>query len=49
MPDTTGPFIAAYTITALVYVGYAFHLWRRTKRVRERLKQRGPDSSLRSE
>ena len=46
-PDTTSSYYAAYTITAIVYIGYAFYIWRRAKRVRERLKERDL-SSLRS-
>ena len=45
-PDTTSSYYAAYTITAIVYIGYAFYIWRRAKRVREQLKERDP--SLRS-
>jgi hypothetical protein len=48
MPDTSGPYIAAYIITAVVYGGYAFSIWLRAKRVREELQARKADSSRRS-
>lgn len=49
MPDTTASYYAAYTITAVVYIGYAFYIWRRATKVREQLKERTADpSSLRS-
>jgi hypothetical protein len=44
-PDTTSSYYAAYTITALVYIGYAFYIWRRAKRVRERLAAKKADPS----
>jgi hypothetical protein len=45
-PDTTSSYYAAYTITAIVYIGYSFFIWRRAKKVREQLQRRDP--SLRS-
>ncbi len=48
MPDTTGSYYAAYTITALVYIGYSFYIWRRAKTVRERLKERDPSLAPRA-
>jgi len=37
MPDTTGPFYAAYIITAVVYGGYALSIWLRAKKTREKV------------
>ena len=37
MIDTWGPFYAAYTVTAVLYAGYLFTLWRRARRLQERL------------
>ena len=37
MADTWGPYRAAYIIAALVYAAYAFSIWWRAKRARERL------------
>jgi hypothetical protein len=48
-PDTTSSYYAAYTITAIVYIGYSFFIWRRAKRVRQKLSERRKaDPSLRS-
>jgi hypothetical protein len=41
MIDTSGSFIAGYTVATLVYVVYMVTLWRRARRVRERLEKRG--------
>jgi hypothetical protein len=48
MPDTTGPYYAAYTITAIVFIGYPLYIWWRAKKVRERLAEKKADPSLRS-
>lgn len=37
MPDTTGPFYAAYIITAVVFIGYAYSIWRRAKNAEKAL------------
>jgi hypothetical protein len=37
MPDTTGPFYAAYIIAAVVYGGYALSIWLRAKKTREKV------------
>ena len=47
-PDTTSSYYAAYTITAIVYIGYAFYIWKRAKKVRQRLAEKKADPSLRS-
>jgi len=49
MADTWSSFIAAYTITPIVFAAYAFSIWRRAKKVRERAQRLKADSSLRSE
>lgn len=41
MIDTSGPFYAAYTLTAVLYGGYLFTLWRRARRLQERLNDGG--------
>lgn len=48
MPDTTGPFYAAYIITAVVFVGYGFSIWRREKKAREALAALDDRASRRS-
>lgn len=40
-PDTSAYFHAAYIVAAVLYTGYALTLWRRARRVRERLRQSG--------
>lgn len=40
-PDTSAYFHAAYVVAAVLYAGYTFTLWRRAKRVRDRLRQAG--------
>ena len=37
MPDTSSYYVAAYIAAAVVYVGYALMLLRRTRRVKRRL------------
>jgi hypothetical protein len=37
MIDTHGTFVAGYAAAAVVYVVYAFTLWRRAQRVRRKL------------
>lgn len=36
-PDTSAYYHAAYIVAAVLYTGYALTLWRRARRVRERL------------
>jgi hypothetical protein len=48
MPETWGPYRAAYIIVAVVYGGYAFSIWWRTKRAKEKLERMKADPSLRS-
>jgi hypothetical protein len=38
MIDSTGPYHAAYVIAAVVYAGYAWSVWWRARRARERLR-----------
>ena len=46
MIDTTGPFHAAYAITAIVLILYPLSIWRRASRLsaqaRERLREAPP-------
>lgn len=48
MPDTTGPYYAAYLITAVVLIGYAFSIWRRAKTASEKLAERSANPQRRS-
>ena len=41
MPETSFYYHAAYTAAAVIYAGYSFALWRRARRVHERLRHRG--------
>ncbi len=41
-PDTSAYFHAAYVVAAVLYTGYALTLWRRARRVRERLRRALP-------
>ena len=36
MPDTSTPFHLAYIVAAVIYGGYAFFLWRRSRKLRAR-------------
>jgi len=49
MIDTTGPFLAAYIVTALVLAAYTASVWSRARRLRERLDEsrRAPAESER--
>lgn len=48
MPDTTGPFYAAYIITAVVFIGYAYSIWRRAKKAEDALADADTHPSHRS-
>lgn len=39
MPDTSSYYVAAYVAAAVLYVGYTLMLFRRTRRVKRRLRQ----------
>jgi hypothetical protein len=36
MPDTWGPYHAAYIIVAVVYSAYALSIWLRSRKLRDR-------------
>ncbi len=38
-PDTSAYFHAAYVVAAVLYTAYSLTLWRRARRVRDRLRQ----------